>query len=103
MSRLQGVRHALVFVAAIFLIWLAGVMPLLASKNAAGVSPMQALGELGAPTVAGLVAAWPIYIAVGICQALTFHFVKAWRTPVFLVGVFVLASLFAWRYWNVAG
>jgi hypothetical protein len=46
----------------------------------------------------GLLSAWPIYIALAIVQALTFHYVKKFATPVFLGGVFVAALLFAMRY-----
>ena len=93
MSRAEWIKHAFVFVAAIFLVWLSGVTPLL-------VNDPDAFATLATPTVGGLIAAWPIYIAIAICQALTFHYVKKWTTPIFLTGVFVLGALFAWRYWQ---
>ena len=46
----------------------------------------------------GLIASWPIFIALAIVQALTFHYVKRFATPLFLLGVFLLASATAWRY-----
>lgn len=90
---LRRLKHLAVFVAAIGLIWLAGVLP-------AVLNPSQGAGpaNLGAPTLTGLLSAWPIYVAVAIVQALTFHYVRRFASPVFLAGVFLLASLLAWRY-----
>jgi hypothetical protein len=48
----------------------------------------------------GLISAWPIFIALAIIQALTFHYVKRFATPVFLIGVFILGTLLAWRFWT---
>lgn len=95
MTRTEWIKHALVFVAAIFLVWLSGVVPVL-------VNDPEAFATMATPTLSGLLAAWPIYIAVAICQALTFHYVKTWPALFFLVGVFVLGLLFAWRYWTPA-
>lgn len=98
MTRMEWVKHAAVFIAAVFLIWLGGVMPVAWPKINAGVDPF---AGLPAPTLMGLLSAWPIYIALAIVQALTFHYVKKFATPVFLGGVFVAALLFAMRYASV--
>lgn len=90
---LAWLKHLAVFVAAIALIWLAGVLPALLNPSQEG-GP----ANLGAPTLIGLISAWPIYVAVAIAQALTFHYVRRFASPVFLAGVFLLASLLAWRY-----
>jgi hypothetical protein len=102
MTRAEWIKHALVFVAAIFMVWLSGVIPIIILKPGiyAGLGPFEILSGMGLPTIGGLITAWPIYIAIAICQALTFHYVKKWTTPIFLTGVFVLGVLFAWRYWT---
>lgn len=97
MPRLHWLKHALVFIAAIALIWLAGVLPALINPPA-GAAP----ANLAPPTLGGLISAWPIYIAVAIVQALTFHYVKHFATPVFLTGIFLIASAMAWRYAGLA-
>lgn len=99
MKPIEWVKHAAVFVAAVFLIWLGGVMPVVWPRLNAGVDPF---AGMGVPTLGGLLAAWPIYIALAIAQALTFHYVKKFSTPIFLTGVFVAAVLFAMRYAGVA-
>jgi len=93
------IKHAAVFIAAVALVWLAGALPgmINAQPQLAGAQPPSA-GAL----VNGLIASWPIFIALAICQALTFHYVKRFATPIFLVGVFILASLMAWRYAGMA-
>jgi len=96
-ARINIIRHAAVFIAAIALIWFAGVLPALINPSAGAAPP-----SLGPPTLAGLLSAWPIYIAVAIVQALTFHYMKRFTTPIFLTGVFLLASLMAWRYAGLA-
>lgn len=96
-GRLNIIKHALVFIAAIALIWLAGVLPALINP-AAGAAPP----SLGPPTLGGLISAWPIYIAVAIVQALTFHYVKHFATPIFFTGIFLIASAMAWRYAGLA-
>ena len=101
MSRVEWIKHALVFVAAIFLIWLGGVMPSVWAKVSAGADPAAVFGAMPMPTIGALIAPWPIYIALAIVQALTFHYVKKFSTPIFLGGVFVAALLFAVRYTNL--
>lgn len=94
------IKHALVFIAAIALVWLAGLVPgmiLGQQSNAPPVSTPDAGG-----LVLGLISAWPIYIALAICQALTFQYVKRFTTPIFLASVFTLALLLAWRYATAA-
>ena len=93
------IKHAAVFIAAIALVWLAGALPgmINAQPELTGAPPPSA-GAL----VNGLIASWPIFIALAICQALTFQYVKRFATPVFLLGVFILASLMAWRYAGMA-
>ncbi len=90
------IKHALVFIAAIALVWFAGVLPALVNPPTTPAADLPS--SLGPPTLLGLLSAWPIFFAVAICQALTFHYVKHFSTPVFLAGVFILASLMAWRY-----
>lgn len=99
-ERLLIIKHAAVFVAAIALVWFAGVLPamILAPPGAAPAIPLPSAGGL----LAGLVSAWPMFIAVAIVQALTFHYVKRFTTPIFLAGVFILALLLAWRYATIA-
>jgi hypothetical protein len=96
------IKHAIVLLAAIFTVWLSGVVPVLILKPAAyaGLTPMQVLAQMGAVDFSGLMRAWPIFIALAICQALTFHYVRKWSTPIFLTGVFILGFLMAWRYWT---
>jgi hypothetical protein len=98
-GRLDILKHALVFIAAIALIWLAGALPGMINgpQELAGAPPPSA-GAL----INGLIASWPIFIAVAIVQALTFHYVKRFTTPLFLAGVFLLASAMAWRYAGMA-
>lgn len=93
------IKHAAVFIAAIALVWLAGALPgmINAKPELAGAPPPSA-GAL----VNGLIASWPIFIALAICQALTFQYAKRFATPIFLAGVFILASLMAWRYAGLA-
>lgn len=104
MSRTDWIKHALVFVAAIFMVWLSGVLPVLIMKPPPYETSdtMQILAAMGAPTFDGIVRGWPIYIAVAIVQALTFHYVKKFTTPIFLLGVLALGSIMAWRYWQIA-
>lgn len=104
MSRADWIKHALVFVAAVFMVWLSGILPVLITKPAPyqDSQPMEIIAAMGAPTLDGILRGWPIYIALAICQALTFHYVKRFTTPIFLAGVFVLGALMAWRYWGVA-
>ena len=71
-------------------------------KLSAGADLNTAFAGMPMPTLGALIAPWPIYIALAICQALTFHYVKKFSTPIFLGGVFVAALLFAMRYANVA-
>jgi hypothetical protein len=96
-TRLHWLKHAAVFIAAIALVWFAGVLPALINPPA-GAPP----SSLGPPTLVGLLSAWPIYIAVAIVQALTFHYVKRFATPIFLTGIFLIASAMAWRYAGLA-
>lgn len=98
----QWIKHALVFVAAVFTVWLSGIVPVLVMKPGAyaGMSNDQILAQMGTPTLGGLVSQLPIFIALAICQALTFHYVKKFTTPIFLVGVFALGALMAMRYWS---
>lgn len=98
MTRVEWIKHAAVFVAAIFLIWLGGVMPGVLAQVSAGADPAAVFGAMPAPTLGALLTPWPIYIALAIVQALTFHYVKKFSTPIFLGGVFVAALLFAMRY-----
>jgi hypothetical protein len=102
MKPVEWVKHVAVFVAAVFLIWLGGVLPAAWPKYSAGVDPF---AGMPAPTMGdilgGLLAAWPIFIALAICQALTFHYVKKFSTPIFLGGVFLAALVFAMRYAQV--
>ncbi|MEY2756806.1 MAG: hypothetical protein RIR33_584 [Pseudomonadota bacterium] len=102
MGRADWIRHGAVFVAAIFAIWLSGVVPVLILKPGpyAGMEPTQILARMGGVDLPGLLRAWPIFIAIAICQALTFHYVKKWTTPIFLASVFALGFLMAWRYWT---
>jgi hypothetical protein len=102
MSRAGWIKHALVFVAAVIIVWLSGVVPVLVLRPGAysGQSAEQIFAGLGAPTLDGILASWPIFIALAICQALTFHYVKKWTTPIFLVGVFAIGALMAMRYWT---
>lgn len=102
MSRAGWVKHALVFVGAIVMVWLSGVVPVLILKPGpyAGMSDAQVFSEMGRVDLGGVLRAWPIYIAIAICQALTFHYVKRFATPVFLLGVFVVGAIFAWRFWS---
>jgi hypothetical protein len=95
MKPVEWAKHVVVFIAAVFLIWLGGVMPSVWPKLNSGGDPF---AGLPAPTLMGLLSAWPIYIALVIVQALTFHYVKKFSTPIFLGGVFVAALLFAMRY-----
>lgn len=98
MKPVERAKHAAVFVAAIFLIWLGGVMPSVWAKVSAGDDPVAVFAAMPAPTLGALLAPWPIYIALAIVQALTFHYVKKLSTPIFLGGVFLAALLFAMRY-----
>jgi len=102
MSRADWIKHALVFVAAVVMVWLSGVMPVVVLKPSPyqDSQPMEIIAAMGAPTFDGLLRGWPIYVALAIAQALTFNYVKKFTTPVFLVGVFILGSLLAWRYWT---
>lgn len=99
MKPLEWAKHVAVFVAAVFLIWLGGVLPVVWPRYSTGVDPF---AGMPAPTLSGLLAAWPIYIALAIIQALTFHYVKKFSTPIFLGGVFLAALVFAMRYAQVA-
>lgn len=94
------IKHALVFIAAIALVWLAGLLPgmILGQQSTAPAAATPDAGGL----VLGLISAWPIYIALAICQALTFQYVKRFTTPIYLAGVFTLALLLAWRYATAA-
>jgi hypothetical protein len=94
-SRLHWLKHAAVFIAAVALVWLAGALPAMINgpQELAGAPPPSFAALLN-----GLIASWPIFIALAIVQALTFHFVKRFTTPLFLLGVFLLASAMAWRY-----
>lgn len=94
------IKHALVFIAAVALVWLAGILPGIILGQASTASPAAAPTPAG--LLMGLISAWPIYIALAICQALTFQYVKRLATPVFLAGVFTLALLLAWRYATAA-
>ena len=102
MTRAGWVKHALVFVAAIFVVWLSGVVPVLVLKPRAyaGMSNAQIVAGMSRVEPGGLISAWPILIGLAIIQALTFHYVKRFATPVFLVGVFALGLLMAMRYWT---
>ena len=102
MKPLEWAKHAAVFVAAVFLIWLGGVMPAVWPKLSAGADLNTAFAGMPMPTLGALLAPWPIYIALAIVQALTFHYAKKFSTPIFLGGVFVAALLFALRYASVA-
>lgn len=104
MTRMDWVKHALVFVAAVFMVWLSGIVPVMVLRPGAyaNLPPDQVLADLGTPTIGGVIAAWPIFIALAICQALTFHYVKKFTTPIFLAGVFILGALMAMRYWSLA-
>lgn len=104
MSRLHWLKHAGVFIASLFVIYLAGVLaPYFINPDAAGPLTLNGvLGRMSAPTVAGLVSAWPIYITLAIAQALTFHYVRKWTTPIYLGALFVLALMFAIRYMPAA-
>lgn len=96
---LNTIKHVAVFIAAIALIWLAGALPgMINGEQQLAGAPPPSFGAL----VNGLIASWPIYIAVAIVQALTFHYVKRFATPIFLTGVFLLASAMAWRYAGLA-
>jgi len=103
MGRAGWIKHGIVFLAAIVTVWLSGVVPVLILKPDAyaALTPTQVFAQMGAVEVSGLVRAWPIFIALAICQALTFHYVKAWTTPIYLTGVFALGLLMAWRYWTI--
>lgn len=96
------IKHVVVFLAAIVTVWLSGVVPVLILQPGpyAGQTPMQVFAQMGAVDISGLLRAWPIFGALAICQALTFHYVKKWTTPIFLTGVFALGFLMAWRYWT---
>lgn len=95
MSRLQWLKHAAVFIAAVALVWLAGALPgMINGPQQLAGAPPPSVGAL----LNGLIASWPIFIALAIVQALTFHYVKHFTTPLFLLGVFLLASAMAWRY-----
>jgi len=102
MSRADWIRHALVFAAAVIMVWLSGVIPVLILKPApfANSQPIEIIAALGAPTLDGLLRGWPIYVTLAIGQALTFNYVKTFATPIFLAGVFILGFLLAWRYWT---
>ena len=102
MKASDWIKHGVVFVAAIFTVWLSGVVPVLILQPGpyAGQTAMQVFAQMGAVDVSGLLRAWPIFGALAICQALTFHYVKRWTTPIFLIGVFALGFLMAWRYWT---
>ena len=103
MTRAGSVKHALVFVAAVITVWLSGIVPVMVMRPGpyANLPPEQVLADMGTPTLSGIIAAWPIFIALAIAQALTFHYVKKFTTPVFLAGVFILGALMAMRYWSV--
>jgi len=105
MSRKEWIRHGLVFVASVFVVWLSGVVPVLVMKPGpyAGMTDAQVLDQMGAPTIGGLLGSWPILIALAICQALSFHYIKKFTTPIYLGGVFIAGVLFAMRYWQLAG
>jgi len=94
------IKHALVFIAAVALVWVAGMVPVMVLGQEA-TSPPAVTPDAGG-LILGLISAWPIYIALAICQALTFQYVKRFATPVFLAGVFTLALLLAWRYATAA-
>ncbi len=94
------IKHALVFIAAIAAVWFAGTLPGMVLGQASTAPP--AAMPTPAGLLMGLISAWPIYIALAICQALTFQYVKRFATPVFLAGVFTLALLLAWRYATAA-
>ena len=66
-----------------------------------GVAAVAVFGAMAMPTIGALISPWPIYVALAIVQALTFHYVKKFSTPIFLAGVFVAALLFAVRYTNL--
>ena len=102
MTRADWIKHALVFVAAAFTVWLSGLAPVLIMRPGAyaSMSPGEIFAQMGTPSVGGVIGAWPILIALAICQALTFHYVKKFTTPVFLLGVFALGALMATRYWT---
>lgn len=102
MKAADWIKHGVVFVAAIFTVWLSGVVPVLILQPGpyAGQTAMQVFAQMGAVDVSGLLRAWPIFGALAICQALTFHYAKRWTTPIFLIGVFALGFLMAWRYWT---
>ena len=102
MRRHDWIKHGVVFLAAIVTVWLSGVAPVLILQPGpyAGQTPAQVFAQMGAVDVSGLVRAWPIFFALAICQALTFHYVKKWTTPLVLTGVFILGFLMAWRYWT---
>ena len=94
------IKHALVLIAAIALLWLAGLIPgmILGQESTAPPTATPDAGGL----ILGLISAWLIYIALANCQRLTFQYVKRFATPVFLAGVFILALLLAWRYATAA-
>jgi hypothetical protein len=94
MSRAEMIKHAIVFVASVVVVWLAGIVPGLMTPSAAAPAGPADAGSL----IAGILAVWPIFFALAIMQALTFHYVKKFTTPIYLAGVFVLALLLAWRY-----
>jgi hypothetical protein len=100
MSRLEWARHAVVFVASLGVVYVAGVLaPYFIDPGAAGPLTLgSVLGHMAPPTLIGLLLAFPIYMALAICQALTFHYVKRFTTPLYLGVLFVLALLFAIRY-----
>ena len=98
MKPIEWAKHVAVFIAAVFLIWLGGVMPGVMAQANAGADVGAVFAAMPAPTLGALLAPWPIYIALAIVQALTFHYVKKFSTPIFLAGVFVAALLFAMRY-----
>lgn len=102
MTRAGWVKHALVFVAAVVTVWLSGIVPVLVlkPKTYAGLTNEQILADMSRVDLVGLISAWPIFIALAIIQALTFHYVKRFATPVFLIGVFILGTLLAWRFWT---
>jgi hypothetical protein len=95
MTRADWIKHALVFVAAVIMVWLSGILPVLVLRPGAyaGQPPEQIFASLGTPTIGGILSAWPIFIALAICQALTFRYVKKWTTPNFASSALRLAVL----------
>jgi hypothetical protein len=90
--------HAVLFLAAILVTWVAGLLPILILRPGAygKLTPLQILGGIGPPNLESFLRGWPVLFMIALVQGLVFRSVKKRPRLVFLSVVAVLWSAYAW-------